>query len=285
MIVGIRYQDRDKAILSDLAEYGVLDTETVRRRHFREATVPQACAKKLKQYKDLGLVDSIDVTIDGKKSAVYWLTQLGIDELAELGRPTGRAVAKPNPKTIHHRLGVAKTRVAFDEAFCSGGLLKPSWLVEPDRNLRVSGTMAGQPLAECNPDAAFLAMLPDEWQLVSYLEFDRSTETNDRVAEKLPGYANLLTSGAYRNKHWQNVGDRHVVRILFVCRSVERIENLRKAFSQSPIRPHLRFGVASDIFGKDSDGEENLLVRPIWGDHQGNRMAILKSLPSGNVPT
>jgi hypothetical protein len=281
MIGGIRYQDRDKAILSDLAEYGVLDTETIRQRHFPDATTPQACAKKLRQYKELGLVQAIDVTLDGKKSSVYWLTALGHEELVGLGGPAVPPLTNVSSKTIHHRLGVAKTRITFDDGFRSAKLTKPAWLVEPDPKLRYSSHVAGQAMADCNPDASCCANLPGGWQLVAYLEFDRSTETNNRVAEKLPGYANLLTSSAYRTKHWPNIGDRHVVRVLFVCPSPQRIENLRQTFLQSPVRQHLRFAVASDILGNGGlpEPSPNLLVRPIWGDHLGKRMAILKSLP------
>lgn len=124
-----------------------MDTETIRCRHFRDASTPQACTKKVRRYEDLGLVTSVDATIDGNKSGVYWLTQLGVDELAELGGSVTKPLANVNPKTIQHRLGVAKTRVALDDAFLIARLSKPLWLVEGDRNLRTGGMIAGQPIA------------------------------------------------------------------------------------------------------------------------------------------
>lgn len=284
---GIRYQERDKQLLSELGELGLLDTDTIRERHFPSDKSRRACPKKLAQYESLGLVRSAAIQLKGKDSKVWILTPRGAGEVARLTghEPTrpGRS-DPPKPSKLLHRLGVVRTRVALDDAFAAAGLPTPTWLMEQDtypganvsdpaprRFLLYESFGRDSTLVTCNPDAACSAQLPRGWQLVAYFEYDRSTETTARVAAKLPGYATLLAQRTYR-QHWPDVADRHIVRILFICQSPQRVANLRQAFDQSPIQRYIRFAVERDL---GEPGE--LLTRPIWYDHEGERRSILKA--------
>ncbi len=292
MPTGIRYQERDKLLLAELGELGLLDTDTIRQRHFPQDNSGRACPKKLAQYESVGLVQSAAIQLQNKDTKVWMLTPHGAGEVARLtghepSRP-GRA-DPPKPSKLLHRLGMVRTRLALDDAFVAARLSAPTWLMEQDtypganvgdpaprRFLLYESFGQGSTLVKCNPDASCCAHLPGGWQLVAYFEYDRSTETNARVAEKLPGYATLLAQRRYR-EHWPQVGDRHIVRILFICQSPERITNLRKAFDQVPIQRYLRFAVERDL----AEGGE-LLTRLIWYDHEGERRAILKAPPSSS---
>jgi len=64
MTPAIRYQDRDIALLSELGELGLLDTNMIRSRHFPDDQSGKACPKKLRQYKKCGLIETISFPVN-----------------------------------------------------------------------------------------------------------------------------------------------------------------------------------------------------------------------------
>jgi hypothetical protein len=291
MSTGFRYQNRCLKLLPELGELGILDQPMIRRRHFPLDESGRACPKKLRQYEDHGLVLRHDVDVATKKEAgtyiVYRLTNKGADEIERLtGKRPKRAggTKPPEALTLPHRLGVLHTRLAFDDACESHGLPHPDWVLEWDRNpeaaaiaelseriiLNHSFQHPGRRVS-CWPDAAFRLKLPLDppWELLGHVEYDRSSMTHREILEKLDGYSELLESRGYL-EHWPHVAERHVARVLFVCQSEERINNLCETLATHPAGSFVRFATVESLV------PDQLLTSSIWQAPDGRRRAILK---------
>lgn len=285
MPVGIRYQERCVELLTELGEVGIQDETLIRERHFPNDNSGRACPKKMTQYINVGLVEVLEIR--GLK--VYRLTQFGAEEVERLtGRPPKRVGRgdPPKEKTLLHRLGVIRVRLAFDDACKHAGFDAPDWIMEYDPapgaktgesldkrfKLCESFSSGSQKRHTCWADLAGQVRFPSDppWELLAYYEYDRSTMTSTEISEKLPGYERLIGRKVYE-RHWPSAG-RHIVRVLFICKSEQRIANLIEIVRSSPVAACFRFATEESL-----QPVESLFTRSIWHATDGEIRPILKT--------
>lgn len=224
----------------------------------------------------------------GRPAHAYRLTSRGADLLAEFTGRSASWIAKhdPRPETLHHRIGMAKLRLQFNDACTLQGLAKPEWISEydtapntrPDAKLnerfrlceRLSG-IDGK-TAVCWADASCWLKVPHPdggaANLLIYWEYDRSTEALKQVARKVAGYYALLTAAAYR-KHWPQANAASL-RVFFVAVSEERIRNVIDAIKNRPGASLFRFATVPSI------SSATILTHPLWRTISGECREILR---------
>lgn len=265
---GIHFQSRDLALLTELGEVALLDTDTIHARHFPDDKSQRACRRRLRLFKAHNLIQTVHISVVrtdrvGRMPAIHRLTVEGADLLhAETGiRATRTARSEPpKPNTLLHRLGMAKIQLAMNDACLLQGLPKPGWILEYDTHLNVPPNAKlseryilcrdclrpGGTTRRSWPDAACQISLPShgkDWHLTLLWEYDRSTEGNEELIEKLAGLQSLIETGTWRQ--FFPKGDD--VRIFFVVPSLQRIRTLIDAYRDSSIANYLRFAVAATV--------------------------------------
>ncbi len=185
-----------------------------------------------------------------------------------------------------------RVRFAFDDACRLAKFEPPQWIMEYDplpgskateslpRRIILCEefqTAAGKTVT-CWADGAARLRFPTAppWELAAYFEYDRSTMTHAQMREKFSAWENFFGQQTHR-RHWPELG-RHIVRLLIVCRSFERIKNLFDTLADSPIANQVRMAT------EDSLRPEVLFIDPIWLDVKGELRAILKP-PVATVKT
>ena len=288
---GLRLQERDFRLFAELGEVGVLDTPTLHERHFPDDKSGQACRRRLRLYAHHDLTQRVFLNVSstrrtGRLPTLHRLTPHGAEVLAD---ETGRRVTRlarsdpPKPHTLLHRLGMAKTVLAVNDACQLHRLAKPEWKLEYDA---VSGAPLNAPFSQrfllchdfpapdgtkriCWPDAACRLSITRgtrQWHLAIFWEYDRSTEGTD-VRQKMPGYELLFSTQAFR-RHWR---DAQAARIFFVCQSTERLHNVAASIHHSPAAKFVRLAFVRDL------KPDRLLTQPIWQTVDRERRSILSS--------
>lgn len=286
----LRLQRRDVTLLCELGEVGLLDTPTLHQRHFPDDRSGQACRRRLRLYRQHALVQQICVSIStttryGRQPALFRLTGAGADLLEETTGERPKRAARSDiakPSTLLHRLGVAKTALAFNDACKRQSLRKPAWHLEYDavENVPVHAPLASRFLlchdfsigssrrVRCWPDAGCVLSIPQgerTSQLGIFFEYDRSTETLAQVAGKLEGYDALLKSRAFRD-YWPDVQG---IRIFFIVQSDERLLNIASALKERRGADAVRLATVADLT------PAKVLCAPIWQTVSGDRRSIL----------
>ncbi|HZV25482.1 MAG TPA: replication-relaxation family protein [Acidothermaceae bacterium] len=301
MAPALHLTDRDLHILAEIGELGLLDTETLHRRHWPDGTTLRACQKRLKLYTDHGLTSTVQLAVwfatkgAGKVSTLHCLTERGGDTVEQQTgeRPLRIARSDPKPETFHHRLGVVKARLAIDDACKDAALPRPEWIMEQD--LRPDAPEHAPPSEHrmlyhvfrnakktftCQPDAASLLRIPRQdagrdgtmTELVCFWEIDRSTESVRQATGKAAGYAAAIEQHVHR-RYWPSL-KKPVVRVFWVCPSTERIDSLSAAFRTAPVAQFFRFATRHDL------EPQRLLRDPIWRTVAGERRSILLPTPA-----
>jgi hypothetical protein len=273
-------------LLSELGEVGILDIDMLRSRpYFALDTSGKSCSNKMRQYEGLKLVLKHDVPVSNKhehrKYVVYRLTEKGAAEIERLTgqRPRRAGGSKPpDSKTLAHRLGYIRTRLAFDDGCKVLGRPPLDWIMEwdaiPDAPRRAElprriilcdeFTQDGE-VDRCWADLAFRFPMPEpSWDLLAYIEYDRSTMDDDDMLPKVAGYGQLIDTRAYL-RHWTEPLDRHLVRVLFVCKSQQRIDNLMALYAEHRAAEFLRFATAESLKADD------VFTAPLWCKIGDNR--------------
>lgn len=278
----LHLQPRDLQALLELGDVGLMSSDQLFPRHYcppGESVTRVYFHRRMRALAAANLIDKTTVVLSGnrgvqKQPAVYRLTTGGADELEKLTGIEAERVARseaPSAQTLLHRVGVTETLLAFKDAAVKEGLPPARWLLEGDRE---PNSQKGQPRHEqfilmeayqigrdrftCRPDAcvALERSDPKRHTLLGYIEYDRSTEGQDQILRtKTRGYEEMLKARAFE-RHWPGVIEP-VARILFVCRSKERIRNLHDWLGRSPIARMYRFTLHEHL-------NENLLRDPIW---------------------
>lgn len=286
----IHLQPRDLTLLTELGEVSLLDTDTIHRRHFAQDTSMRACRRRLRLYSAHGLTQALHIGIvrtdrPGRIPTVHRLTPEGAELVeTETGvRPPRPARSDPpKPNTILHRLGVAKSQLALNDACKLHGLSKPDWILEYDTrpNLPINAKLteryilcreflfANGSVRRCWPDAACLLTVPHQakqWRLAILWEYDRSTEGRVQLLEKVPGYESLLAATAWRHIF----ADADAVRIFFVVPSQQRLRVVAETFRNTALAGHLRIAVTADL------SPDRALAAPIWMTPAGERRPLL----------
>lgn len=302
----IQLSDRDLRALIEVGELGLASTDMIHRRHYEPGESGlKYCQRRLRAFVEMGWIESHSFTLQensgGKRRprklpSVHRLT---LDGAKMIEATTGKIPKRParsdppSPQNILHRLGVVRTRLAISDAFAAAQLLKPAWIMERDqypdappdapfhkRFILYEAYGHGNERVTCRPDASAWLRLPGDppWNLILYLEYDRSTETHAQIlVTKVPGYATLLhpTNRFYR-QHWPDIVPlgRDFSRVAFVCQSEERIANLSHAMQGLPGAENVRF-----ITDAELDHAE-LLTAPLWRTTNGDRKAMIHPSPS-----
>jgi hypothetical protein len=294
----IHFSAKDVGALVEVGEMGLMTTDMILTRHHapkdpKGKEPHKYCQRRLRELKTAGIIESHKYSIDTdagprKLPSVHRLTIAGADKVEELTGKRPRRPARsdpPSPATVLHRVGVVRVRLAISDACSLAGLAEPAWIMEQDRYPDAKPTDPAHKqfiLREvfghcpqrivCSPDLAFLMELPGEpaWRLCGYLEYDRSTEGKDQIQAKAAGLATLIhpTRRLYR-QHWGAI-DCDFARVLFVCRSAERIENLSAWLRTMPGAEYVRLATEGDI------APQQILTQPVWSTVLGEKKTILR---------
>lgn len=289
---------RDLNLLTELGEVGILSSALLVARHFpgfgKPADAERAFRRRLRILRQAGWIDSAKLAVPHRTGssalAVHSLTAAGAELVQTLTGVCPRragASLELSPITLPHRLGVIATRLVFDDAHRAAGLSVPDWIHEYDLRSGVDPRGSNQEkfvLYEaferggrrlvCWADAAARITLPHEpgQHLVVYLEYDRSTETAKQLAAKAEPFDLLVRERRYQ-QHWPNLASHVTVRVLFVCRSHQRVANAIDAIRPEPGAELFRFATYDDL--KPS----TLLTEPIWRTTAGELRAIIRRTP------
>lgn len=205
---------RDAAIVRDVAEFRALTREQLTRLgHFQSKTRANATLLRLVGAKCL--TRRFQPLLAGTKRSVLFL---GSDGAALLGydHNEARQIARRNEQIsllfLDHLLMINEVRLAFRGKWPEYELAR--WLGEEE--LRAMG----------------LGLIPDgavEYRLngkhfTAFVEADRGTETLERIRQKARAYKHLASSGTFERSF-----QRRYFRVLVVCPSSGRLENLRRA--------------------------------------------------------
>lgn len=179
------------------------------------------------------------------------------------------------------------TRLAFDDAVQAAGLPAADWIheydlrpgVDPrgpnqDKFVLYEAFQRGGERLVCWADAAARFAVPQHpgHHLLAYLEYDRSTETAKQLAAKAEPFHLLVRERRYQ-QHWPNLEGQVTVRVLFVCRSAERVANAIEAIGPQPGAELFRFTTVDRL------APDSLLTQPIWQTCGGELRAILRAAP------
>jgi hypothetical protein len=292
---------RDLALLVELGEMGLMTAAMLTLRHFSGFTdtdsAQRSFRRRMKRFLAHRIVslECVPAAAGGNRILqVYRLTQTGADLVAELTgtRPT-RAGSSPtlNPVTVPHRLGIVSTRLAVDDAHRRLALPLPAWLFEYDlapttsptapndqRFLLYESFRVGDKRHVCWPDAAVRIRLTGQttYELLAYIEYDRSTESSRQIAAKSEPYQLLVEQRRYE-RHWQPSLETPLVRVLFVARSEQRIKFLAEALRNTRGANLFRFATYRDAV------PERILTEPVWQSVDGQRLCVLRPNPSLEV--
>lgn len=269
-----RLTPRDFLLLNDLGTVTVLSFEAIRRRYFPDDTTGKSCQRRLRILEKPDFIAPVAITAcfgpDTNRHRVYRLTPRGADLVAQQHGQAVRVLhTDPKPETLLHRVLVARTALAFNDASRAASLTAPLWLLENDRwpnaprnvteprQYRLAfdylgvQTVPGRPieryaapvyddpavrLVKARPDLACLLMLPgNDRPICLLMEVDNGTETHRQLLAKLPGYHAVLTRNGFVSP-WQDLCDAtpHAGRVLFIFESEERLQNVLDRLNEDP---------------------------------------------------
>jgi hypothetical protein len=131
--------------------------------------------------------------------------------------------------------------------------------------------VAGGELVTCWADAAARLRFPTNppWELIAYVEYDRSTMTHSQMRDKFAAWEQFFAQRTY-SSHWPEIA-RHIVRLLIICRSEARIKNLAETLADSALGAHVRMATESSL------QPTALFNQPIWQTLDRKQLAILKT--------
>ncbi len=280
--MALQLAHRDLGFLDELGEAGLLSADDARRRHYNAATVGgiKYTQRRFRQMAAKGLIEVNRVTLNTDRGPrklpnVVRLLPAGADEVeAALGERPPREVRSDPPTlvTLMHRVGVVRVLLAIKDACRHEGLPSPCWILEQDTYPDAKpgakrheqfvlyekfGATADQRAIACRPDASVCIQLPGTPTLVAYLEYDRSTDKKEQILRKVAAYRLLLNPvhNTYQ-RHWPDVKNPFP-RVLMVCRSRERIENICELIRSLDGAQYFRLAMEKDL-------DERLLAEPIW---------------------
>ena len=287
-------QPRDREVLASLGENGVMDTDLIHAHHFQDVS-HRRCRQRLWLYQQHGLTRTTSLTLwtnenSRRAPTIHCLAERGVEVVLSLdgNRPLRVSKGEPQPATIHHRLQIVHTKLVFDAACRVNGLTAPQWILEQDRDPAASSELPPNqrrllyhsfldpPRCTCQPDAACRFAVPRDLSkpdagvsdVIGFFEIDLSSEGRKQILGKLPGYSRLLSRRTYCRYFRET--DNAIVRVFWVCRSMERIQSLCEKLSSEPVAQFFRFTTITE-FTADS-----ALTVPIWQDVVGKRREILR---------
>jgi len=240
--------ERDKAILSTVHRYRVLDSQQVQSLLF--PTDPRKARLRLERLSTHGYLERLSRPYypeQPKRAPAYRLTALGARFMAgELGIPLAAlSYWRTKPKKhdtgafvhhlyLEHMLMLSEIRMTIEQQVATAGCAIPVWRDEVDVRrangwddvVLDAGVEAERTSMRISPDSYFVLDTSQGHRGHLFLEADRGTETlTHRWKHKILGYKALLSSGMFhRNYH---AGEGTAFRVLVTVLSPRRAANLK----------------------------------------------------------
>lgn len=205
------------------------------------------------------------------KLSDHIIYSLGKKGASLFARDKGKIIeSKPSKEVgvsfMRHSLMISDFRLALEAALKNNSVFRLAVWKELGAIDAVHCEGERLPIA---PDA-FFAIDNEDYVMHFFLEADRSTMTLERMTNKFKGYWNWKADGG----HTQKIGIEKF-RVLTVCLSDERAENLRQSAAKANGRE-----TGSDMFwfaranAYDLQNPENILA-PIWRSAKGGGLRHL----------
>ena len=244
--VGIRVEERDRALLRGLFESRVMTTNHVAALHFGGSG--EAAKKRLQKLKSAGFI-----SVRPRRTfepSIFFLTRKGLELLQEWGvlaeypgfhLPVLDRRAKVSDLTIRHELEVMDVKTAFHIAigqtpkfnvakFSTWPLLHEFKAYRPGGNgveilVRPDGFIC---IHESETDGS-------KYERIFFLEVDRSTESQDKLIARVGCYADYYRSGrfAVRRGGTREAYKEFPFRVVVVLKNAERRNNTAERLLQS----------------------------------------------------
>ena len=193
--------ERDRAILSSLADYGLLQTGHLQRLHFRdhasEVAAARICRRVLKRLSDARLIEPIERRIGGIRAGsagTVWRLGPAGDRLLRAGDPEARRARRREPslRFLEHRLLVADVAVELTTLAIAAVIDLLQLHPEP-RSWRTYGGLHGA-REVLKPDLFAVTAVgdyEDHW----FIEVDRGTESLPTLLKQCRQYETYRRTG------------------------------------------------------------------------------------------
>ncbi|MEM9753491.1 MAG: replication-relaxation family protein [Planctomycetota bacterium] len=253
---GYVVQARDLAILRGFYECRTMTLRHVADLHF--AGSYKAAQKRVAVLKRAGLLRELTPVGVGESAALVFrpkayrllVEHQALGELPAVGWKVLEKRADISPVTLRHELDVVSVRAAFENSARSSEsptlevVRFTTWprLVK-FRSRRLRPKAGESPLLTLHPDGyaevATASTIEPHRRWYFFLEVDRSTESLDRLVEKMHAYRDFYTRGGFARRQGMDPDDfkRYPYRVLFTFRTEARRKNAAAAFAEA--RPKL----------------------------------------------
>lgn len=253
---GYVVQPRDLAILRGFYECRTMTLRHVADLHF--AGSYKAAQKRVAVLKRSGLLRELKPVSVGESAALVFrpkayrllVSHQALGDLPAVGWKTLEKRADISPVTLRHELDVVSVRTAFEtsarqsESPTLEVVRFTTWprLVK-FRSRRLRPKAGESSLLTLHPDgyAEIATVSTDEpirrWYF--FLEVDRSTESLDRLVEKMQAYRDFYTRGGFAPRQGKDPAGfkQYPFRVLFTFRTTARLQNAATVFAEA--RPKL----------------------------------------------
>ena len=289
-------QERDLAVLTDLASYFILTSRQIRELRVADDSTGRVTRRRLTKMVREGLLRKRQMMVvnvaDGSATPVYHLTRTGL-ELVAAHLDDESLLSKPvepsQPQHLFHYAAVSETHRLFDAAIAEHvDVRMPRWVNEDEpidldagpksAKLRTDFTIPKK--ITCIPDAAFVVEHAGH-QAVVYLEQDRDTFFHDRVAaRKSPGYRAMLEAQTHKTQF--PACQLPFFFILFVTPTLKCADQLRRAFAKRneghEVQKLYRFASMDELT------PDNACFGPVLSAcHHEDRVPLIKRIASGDA--
>lgn len=198
-----RLSDRDRRILTTVAELKLMRSDQIERLFFHEQTSAESgarhCRRTLTQLCELGVLARLERRIGGVRAGssghIYTLAPAGRRLLAHWNseeRPSNRGVHEPGLPFVEHTLQITELHVRLHEAHRHGVVELLGFEGEPAAWR--SYTSATGAAVTVKPDA-YIRLGLDEWEERCFVEVDLATEGRGALARKMRAYADYYKTG------------------------------------------------------------------------------------------
>ena len=226
--------ERDRRVLTSLAQLRLLQATQIERLHFREGsalTQARRARATLSRLYELGLVTRLDRRIGGLHAGsagfIYRLSSKG-RRLLDLTGPGGgrrRQLPEPTVRFQDHVLAVAELAIRLQEAERSGLCELLHFEAEPACWRRFVG--AGGESLNLKPDA-FVIIAIGDYEHLSFVEVDLDTEGSATIRRKGEIYRRYAGCGREQAAHGI------FPRVVFLAQTEQRQRVLRAALQTTP---------------------------------------------------
>jgi hypothetical protein len=206
--------DRDVRILEDVAEFGLMTREQIRRRQ-RFGSLTRVNTTLLRLVRAGYLSRRFQPTLTGWRRALYYIGPAGLQLLGDRGEGAAadrRRLAEWSDLFVEHHILVNEVRLAFADCRYPDYACE-RWMTETAlQRLRVP----------VKPDG-FVEYAVRDRSFAAFLELDRGTESSRRWRQKTEAYLTFAGSGRY-----ERIFGRRFFRVLVVVPTVQRLERLQR---------------------------------------------------------